>query len=77
MNSRVTGKLVLSLAVLAAGVSLAFAGQETFEGLKVTTDNGKITGVVVSNPETYLGIEAEFSFSVSRDGTPSGRHNNL
>jgi hypothetical protein len=60
------------LCALAALPAASFAGEETFEGLKITTDNGgRITGMVESNPSTYLGIEAEYAYSVSAEGTPS------
>jgi hypothetical protein len=60
------------LAISSLGASLAFAGEETYEGFKITTDNGRITNMAISNPTTDLGIEAEFAFAVSADGTPSG-----
>jgi hypothetical protein len=48
------------------------AGEETYEGSKITTDNsGRITIMAYSNPETYLGIEAQFLFTVAPDGRPT------
>jgi len=62
-----------SLAVTAGVPLLAFAGEETFEGLKLTVDDGgRITSISARNPETYLKIEAEYAFSVSPAGTPTG-----
>src|SRR5271157_246426 len=67
--------LTLGLGSLCALIVLpaaSFAGEETFEGLKLVTDNGgRITAMSVSNPESYLGIEAEYTYSVNADGTPT------
>ncbi|HMD68107.1 MAG TPA: hypothetical protein VKF42_04445 [Chitinivibrionales bacterium] len=67
--------LTLGLGSLCALIVLpaaSFAGEETFEGLKLVTDNGgRITAMSVSNPESYLGIEAEYAYSVNADGTPT------
>jgi len=72
MNSRYIRRTFLALVISSLGASLVFAGQETYEGFKITTDNGRITNMVFSNPTTDLGIEAEFAFTVLADGTPSG-----
>ena len=70
-NQRFTWGLGLLCALLALP-TVSFAGDETFEGLKIITDNGgRITGITESNPSTYLGIETEYAFSVSAEGTPS------
>ena len=72
MNNKFWAGSVAMLWALIALPAASFAGEETFEGLKVTTDNsGRITGMVESNPSTYLGIEAEYAYSVSAEGTPS------
>jgi hypothetical protein len=72
MTSQLFCRIAASLGVVASVSFIAFAGEEMFEGLKITTDNsGNITSMAVSNPETYLKIEAEFLFSVSPTGTPT------
>jgi hypothetical protein len=72
MRSRLIRRLAFSVAVLAIGSSFVFAGGETYEGFKITTDNGgRITAMVVNSPDSYLGIEAEYAFTVSPDGTPA------
>ncbi len=65
-------RIAAFLAVFVSVPFLALAGEEMFEGLKITTDNkGHIASISVSNPDSYLKTEAEFLFSVSPDGTPT------
>ena len=60
------------LAFLIAFPAAIAAGEETYEGGKITTDNsGRITSMSYSNPQTYLGIEAEFLFTVAPDVKPT------
>jgi hypothetical protein len=69
--SRMCYRIAAFLAILTSVPLLAFAGEEMFQGLKITTDtSGHITSISVSNPDSYLKTEAEFLFSVSPDGTP-------
>ncbi|HMD69430.1 MAG TPA: hypothetical protein VKF42_11165 [Chitinivibrionales bacterium] len=71
MTSRMFYKIAAFLAVYVIVPFPAFAGEETFEGLKITTDNsGYITSISVGDPDSYLKTEAEYLFSVSPDGTP-------
>ncbi len=73
MTFRIFCRAAVSLAFAAGVPLLAFAGEETFEGLKLTIDDGgRITSIAARNPETYLKIEAEYAFSVSPAGTPTG-----
>ena len=60
------------LVLMVAAPVIVRAGEETFEGSKIITDNsGRITSMAYSNPETYLAIEAEFLFTVTPDGRPT------
>jgi hypothetical protein len=72
MKLRMFRRFVFSLALVGGIPFVVFAGEEEFEGLKVTTDNnGHIASISISNPATTLGIEAEFLISVSPTGTPT------
>ena len=72
MKSRTYPMMTCFLALMIAAPLAVRAGEETFEGSKITTDNsGRITSMAYSNPETYLGIEAEFLFTVAPDGRPT------
>lgn len=65
-------KIAAFLAILCGLPLSAFAGEETFEGLDLVTDNtGHVTSISVSNPGTTLNIEKEFVFSLSPDGSPT------
>lgn len=72
MTSRTIVGIGAVLAILAGVPLIAFAGEEMFEGLKITVDNsGHITSMAVSNPGTSLNIESEFLFSLSPEGNPT------
>jgi hypothetical protein len=65
-------KIAQVMSILAFGPALVFAGEEMFEGLKVTTDSsGIITSIAQSTPATYLNTEAEFAFVLSPAGIPA------
>jgi hypothetical protein len=72
MKSRFFTLIACFLAFMVTFPAAVRAGEETFEGSKVTTDNnGHITSMAYANPQTYLGIEAEFLFTVAPDGKPT------
>jgi hypothetical protein len=69
MKYRTYQMMTCFLALMVAAPVTVRAGEETFEGSKITTDNsGRITSMAYANPQTYLGIEAEFLFTVTPDG---------
>ena len=72
MKSRIYSMIIIMLMLMIAAPLVVRAGEETFEGSKITTDNnGRITSMAYSNPETYLGIEVGFLFTVTPDGRPT------
>ena len=72
MKSRMFCVFATALTVVASIPFVAIAGEEMFEGLKLTTDNsGQIASISVGNPTTTLNIESEFLISVSPGGTPA------
>jgi len=72
MKSAMVIRRAAMLFVFAVIPGLAIAGEESFEGLKITSDNsGHIASISISNPGTFLNIESEFLFSVSQNGTPT------
>lgn len=72
MKSRMFCGFVTTLAVVAGIPFVVFAGEEEFEGLKLTTDySGHVASISISNPGTTLNIESEFLISVSPGGTPT------
>lgn len=72
MKSRMFCVFAAVFAVVASIPFVAIAGEEMFEGFKLTTDNsGRIASISVGNPTTALNIESEFLISVSPGGTPT------
>jgi hypothetical protein len=72
MKSHIYSMIKCMLLLTIAAPVVVSAGEETFEGCKITTDNsGRITSMAYGNPETFLGIEAGFLFTVAPDGRPT------
>jgi hypothetical protein len=72
MKLRRVGKFALCFAAVGTMPFISFAGEEMFEGLKLTTDNnGRIASISVGNPTTTLNIESEFLISVAPMGSPT------
>ena len=72
MKTHVYSMMICFMALMIAAPVIVRAGEETYAGAKITTDNsGRITSLAYGSPETYLGIEAGFLFSVTPDGRPT------
>ncbi len=72
MKQSIFAILAGCLVLLSGYATILSAGEEQYQGAKLTTDGkGTINSMRYSRPSTYLNIESEFLFVLNGDGVPT------